>query len=351
MFRNKFLSYNDPSSLILRAVENDYEVFYYFSGEKYENKVKLNWLNSYEEEEDIDCILMFGFGSVNGTLCLHEFVDEGKIVLWNPVTRSINFIPPSKADLVESFIPAYAKGYVNVCVRSYLHGFGYDHVRNDYKVIQYVYICMESSGRYNGDLGDWMGKIDFGPLWEIYSLRSNSWRKLHVDMPNSLKCTEGTQVYVDGVCNWLCEDYKTVGPCLVSFYLSNEAFLVTPIPSDVDDWFGVKASWINLEVFNGSVALISYYKEMTVFHISILGEFGAKESWTTLFIVGPLPCVERPIGVGTKGELFFVRKDNELVWLDLSTQMITELGYKGAGRSGRIIIYKESILPIGGISN
>jgi hypothetical protein len=55
--------------------------------------------------------------------------------------------------------------------------------------------------------------------------------------------------------------------------------------------------------------------------------------------------------VGTKGELFFVRKDNELVWLDLSTQMITELGYKGAGRSGRIIIYKESILPIGGISN
>jgi len=30
-------------------------------------------------------------------------------------------------------------------------------------------------------------------LWEIYSLRSNSWRKLDIDMPYSLYSTEGTQ--------------------------------------------------------------------------------------------------------------------------------------------------------------
>jgi hypothetical protein len=55
--------------------------------------------------------------------------------------------------------------------------------------------------------------------------------------------------------------------------------------------------------------------------------------------------------VGTKGEIFFVRKDEELVWLDLSTQRIAELGYKVVGHMSRIIIYKDNILPIGGTSN
>jgi hypothetical protein len=76
-----------------------------------------------------------------------------------------------------------------------------------------------------------------------------------------------------------------------------------------------------------------------------------KEKWTKLLIVGPLSCVEHPIGVGAKGEIVFIRKDEELVWLDLSTQMIGELGYNGADRWDRIVIYKESILPIEGISN
>jgi hypothetical protein len=53
-----------------------------------------------------------------------------------------------------------------------------------------------------------------------------------------------------------------------------------------------------------------------------------------------------------KGEIIFIRKDQKLVWLDLRTQMTAELGYKGgAVHSSQIIIYKESILPIEGISN
>jgi len=64
-----------------------------------------------------------------------------------------------------------------------------------------------------------------------------------------------------------------------------------------------------------------------------------------------LPNVQRPIGMGTKGEIFFLRKDEELVWLDLSTQRIAELGYKGVGHTSRIITYKDNILPIGGTSN
>jgi len=147
------------------------------------------------------------------------------------------------------------------------------------------------------------------------------------------------------------EEENPDGPCLVSFYLSNEVFLVTPIPSDLDDCFDVEALWINLAVINDFIALISYHEETTTFHTSILGGLGMKESWTKLFILGPLSCIKRPIGVGMKGEIFFQRKDEELVWFDLSTQMIEELGYKARGCYTRIIIYKENILPIGGTSS
>jgi len=172
-------------------------------------------------------------------------------------------------------------------------------------------------------------------------------------MPCSLARIDGTQVYMDGVCHWLAEevDDTLAGPCLVSFYLSSEVFFITYIPSYLDDCFDLHTLWINLAVLNGSIALISYHEETTNFHISILGEHGIKELWTKLFIVEVLSCIERPIGVGTKGEIFFIREDKELVCLDLSTQSIVELSYKEVNSIDRILIYKENILPIGGISN
>jgi len=113
-----------------------------------------------------------------------------------------------------------------------------------------------------------------------------------LDRPSFSDCA--TQVYMDGVCHWLCkgdEEDSPVGPCLVSFYLSNELFFLTPIPPDLDDCFDIEALWINLAVLNEFIALFSYHEDTATFHISVLGEFGMKESWTKLFIVGPFPCV------------------------------------------------------------
>jgi molecular chaperone HtpG len=353
MFRNKFLSYNnDPASLILRACFNyDDEVFYSFSGERFENKFKLDWSNSFRDRFHTRCIL--GYGSVNGTLCLYGASDN--IVLWNPATQTIKPLPHSEdAQFIEYSIPDEDLGDVHLCVHYHAHGFGYDPLIDDYKVIRFVNLSLESLPESDDDTDDEMIDLDllsytgFEPFWEIYSLTSNSWRELDVDMmPYSLFYGEGTQVYMNGVCHWLCEEnYSNVGPCLVSFYLTNEEFIVTPIPSDLDDCFIDKLTWIKLAVLNQSITLISYHKETTTFHISILGAFGFDKSWTKLLIVGPLSCVERPIGVGMKGEIVFVRKDKELVWLDLSTQMIAELGYKGGALPNKIIMYKESILAI-----
>lgn len=71
------------------------------------------------------------------------------------------------------------------------------HVVNDYKVIRQVRFFTESSGEYPSDLediisSDWLGDISLAPLWEVYSLRSYSWRELDVNMPSSLDYAEGT---------------------------------------------------------------------------------------------------------------------------------------------------------------
>jgi len=167
MFRNNLLSntprcsYYDGGSLILKDEKDWKEVFYSFTGGRFENKVKLDLSNPFIENNDI-----FGFGSINGTLCLHRYeYDDGKIVLWNPATQTFKLLPPSEVELNVSSIPDEQKDSLNIAVYSCLHGFGYDHVVNDYKVLRHTEVLIHFIGR--GDLEEMIsvglsGK-NFGP--------------------------------------------------------------------------------------------------------------------------------------------------------------------------------------------
>jgi hypothetical protein len=131
--------------------------------------------------------------------------------------------------------------------------------------------------------------------------------------------------------------------------VSNEVFFTTPMPSQVDDTFDLTLVKRQLVMLNGSIALISYSGKTATLHVSILGEIGVKESWTKLFIVGPLPHVDSPIGAGKNGDIFFIKNDGELACFNLVTQTIKELGVEGL--MSEIVIYKESILSMSGINS
>ncbi|MCH89305.1 F-box protein, partial [Trifolium medium] len=148
-----------------------------------------------------------------------------KLALWNQATNEFKHIPPSS---VQSCIPDAAKDFCPLV--TVLHGFGYDRGTCDYKVIRRV--LLQYHCEYMPLRADVFGDASLLEPLEIYSLRSNSWKKLDVDVPWSWDYnTEGMQVYMDGVCHWLAkEDNES---CLVSFYLSNEVFFTTPIPSDI----------------------------------------------------------------------------------------------------------------------
>jgi molecular chaperone HtpG len=236
-----------------------------------------------------------------------------------------------------------------------IHGIGYDHLRDDYKVIRHV----QFDSRFFEHLFDrelFMEEelsISKEPLWEIYSLRSNSWKKLEVDMSmvmNPKDEEDIAQFYMDGMCHWWdnVEKDSSDETYFVSFDVSNEVFFTTPMPSQVDYTFDLRLVKRQLMMLNGSIALISYSGETATLHVSILGEIVVKESWTKLFIVGPVPHVHCPIGAGKNGDIFLKNNDEELACFNLVTQTINELGVEGL--MSQIVIYKESLLFIRGIN-
>jgi len=193
MFHNNLLSnsYYDGASILVHDKTFRKYGLYSLSGERFENKFKLDF-SKFKYTKYLNCI--FGFDTINGTLCLHRDDDYGETVLWNPTTQRIKLLPPSPVQsVVESSVPDFAKEFDRLTVFYYLHGFGYDDLINDYKVIRYVTVIADFVISLDG-----LGDNSLSPFWEIYSLRSNSWRKLDVDMPSS-DCDVGTQVYMDGV--------------------------------------------------------------------------------------------------------------------------------------------------------
>ncbi|RHN74458.1 putative F-box domain-containing protein [Medicago truncatula] len=251
------LSY-DEACLLLNC---QWRKLYLLSGERFENKVQLNWPDPFNRSYSYTYI----FGSaINGTLCINN-ENHSRIVLWNPATDESNIVPANK-------------------VRCYILSF------------------------------------------------------------------IGIDAYLNGVCHWWgeteCETY------VVSFNLSNEVPVTTLLPSDLHD---LKWVYRYLAVLNEHVAMISNYAKTTsslYTSISILGEPGVKESWIKLFDIGPLSCMEHPIGVGKKGNIF-IRKDddNELACLDLTTGVMENIGAKAGAFRSQIVLYDKNILPIKGMNN
>ncbi|AET02355.2 putative F-box domain-containing protein [Medicago truncatula] len=288
----KYHSLYDEASLLL-----NYEwKLYFLSGERFENKVQMKWPHPFDQKRGCyPCILG---SSINGTLCIYDAHDTSTTVLWNPATEELKIIPEKKAPMYKH------ESYFTI------HGFGYDRVRDDYKVLQHV-VYIED---------DWDQVAPPATHWDIYSLRSNHWKKLYVDMRQRYLTSEGSMVYLNGVCHWWGKIYRQpIETFVVSFDLANEVPVTTLFPFDSH---GLKWFDKHLTTLNGFVAMIiTYEKNTSSFRISIsvLGEPGVNESWTKLFDVGPMSGIDHPIGAGKKVDIVLRKYDGELACLDLTT--------------------------------
>ncbi|XP_004510914.1 F-box protein CPR1-like [Cicer arietinum] len=356
MFRTNFISNHDEDEdnmtcLLLKErtrtiAFGNHNTMYTLSSDKFEDMVRLDWPSPFQENDSH--IEILGSASVNGILCLHQegTDNDSTTIFWNPATGEFKIIPHS------------LQPYDDIEFNHRPEAFGYDRVRDDYKLIRYaqypedfegnwVYVPEKNSTFWEfcdiyGDESLWEGRVVemYDPFWEIYSLKSNSWKKLDVvDMP--VPWPGRSLVNLNELSHWLGFERN-----MLTFDFSNEKFYATNLPLESDTIYNY---WIefDLMVLNGSAAFICSYDETKYFHIWILGELGVQESWTKLFIVGPLTYIRRPIGSGKRSYLFFTTKDNDLVQFDLSTQRFEEIEIYVP----QVITYKEILLPIEGMNN
>jgi len=108
--------------------------------------------------EDTFLLIVLG-SSVNGIIYLYDHLDHSNLALWNPATGENKVIPPRLSECLPNFV-----------VDFHLRTFGYDHVTDDYKVIQHVSFRPILNGYFREE--DLPMTPD--PFWEIYSVRSNS---------------------------------------------------------------------------------------------------------------------------------------------------------------------------------
>ncbi|KOM51808.1 hypothetical protein LR48_Vigan09g046700 [Vigna angularis] len=246
-------------------------------------------------------------------------------------------IPPSPFD--------YVPDYVDVVIL--YHGFGYDCVRNDYKVIRQLSFANVTDDDDDDQLPH--DRFTAGCVWEMYSLRSNSWTNLQFGggIP---ECYEvNNKFYLEGMCHWWGYQDHFIEH-LVSFDLINNVWMMTPPPLDIpmDTYDKLEMYLVNRELFllNGSIALISNYPQTTTFYVSILIEVGKKETWTKLLVFGPIPYIRFPIGIGNMSNILFQTDDGDLAWFDLSTHVLQKLGVNVQGRFSQLVVYKESLIRI-----
>ncbi|KAB1202162.1 hypothetical protein CJ030_MR8G020240 [Morella rubra] len=87
--------------------------------------------------------------------------------------------------------------------------------------------------------------------------------------------------------SWLAAGIDWEG--VLSFDMSKEVFLITPLPDEAAIRHESRTNWKNFFVLKELVAMAIYIREEGPFELDIwlLLEYGVKESWTKLVTVGP----------------------------------------------------------------
>ncbi|KAB1201227.1 hypothetical protein CJ030_MR0G004585 [Morella rubra] len=156
---------------------------------------------------------------------------------------------------------------------------------------------------------------------ELYSLSSNSWRK--VDSLPHVYSRGFMGAYTNGIASWWAQNDCEI---VLSFDMSNEVFLTTPLP-DEGVIGQVSDTWKNFFVLNELVAMAIYIIEEGPFGLDIwfLLEYGVKESWTKMITVGPLTGFIQTLGYGKNDTICLDKSEGELVLFDPSTKEMRSL--------------------------
>lgn len=193
-------------------------------------------------------------GSCNGLICL---VKGPQIVFWNPSTRRYFKLPVCEIDRAV---------HPDNMIEFEAYGFGYDDVKDDYKLIRITQFRNEVRNKVR-----------------IYSLKSDSWRRLdycpfRFALSTFMPAPQG--VFLEGSLHYLVNQKFSRGIARIyAFHVGTEKYHVVPHPPFSDmSFLGI------VDKLGGKLCLICSYDES---HMDVwtMDSYGVKESWTKLFSV------------------------------------------------------------------
>ncbi|XP_059449046.1 F-box/kelch-repeat protein At3g23880-like [Corylus avellana] len=217
-------------------------------------------------------------GSENGLMC---FVGDKQFILWNPSIRKVVNLP-------EPCITTERYGRMP-CNEA----FGFDLRTNDYKIVRIAFPYS-----YSAMLG--------GPLVEVYSVSTGSWRISSATFPYSVTVTDwfNPKACLKGSIHFAghIRGYATV----FSFDLRDELFreMILPksmVPLNTDIDVGIVT-----RVFKGSLALLCYHKQATrrgCCSIWVMKEYGVVDSWVQQFTIDIAGGIENVLGFSKNGHI------------------------------------------------
>ncbi|KAK9137228.1 hypothetical protein Sjap_007822 [Stephania japonica] len=255
-------------------------------------------------------------GSCNGLLYMFGFC----FWIWNPSTRERIKVPDSPDGPEES-----SREYCSIS-----HGFGYDPIIDDYKVVEVH--------SYDYD--------DEAALSEarVYSFALNSWRVI-TEFPYA--CLDRAGTLANGALHWVAHRCNDVSEShlVISFDIRSEEFQEVQLPQFKDADGGV---CLGVAALAGSPSILRYGK--SCLEVWVMKNDGVRETWAMFTSIGqPLynpPTRLRPLCILKNGEILLDKDEEGLILYDLKDGRSRNICIRGLSYWDETQIYVESIVTL-----
>ncbi|CAH9116527.1 unnamed protein product [Cuscuta europaea] len=298
--------------------------------EKYEilNSHSLSLTSSSELSSQVACRVGYSrvVGCYNGVVCLYDdlYSDSHAVTLWNPSIRKHLILPP----------PTIKQGRP---LKSVL-GFGVNpNCVYDLKVVRVAY---ERNG-------DYLDLCALPPEAEIYSLSTGEWRRISAAGVNFYMTDFiWSQTFVCGAIHWIgCKSLENerFQSSVAVFSMADELFGEIMLP---DELTREPAANLYIMALDESISVVKYNREVhrNSCELWVMKEYGVVESWSRLHSIELVEGMERMVGFGKNGDIFFSTNKSELVSYCPNTQVVNKLGFFGTCRSLYVANYVETLL-------
>ncbi|KAJ0249666.1 F-box domain-containing protein [Hirschfeldia incana] len=230
-------------------------------------------------------------GYSNGLVCMSPA--DNVFFLYNPTTRDSKRLP----DLAR--VEAHET-----------HGFGFDDLTNDYKVVKLVADTHRVVGA------------------SVYSLKTNSWRRI-CDL-NYKRDFEGfvAGMNVNGAVHWVFTRQEANKRVVLAFDVKTEEFREMPLPGEAED---VSRNFL-VNDLSGRLCVVDIcFQEHD--DIWVMNEYGVASSWSRIRIRLLFTCL-RPLCSTKNNDEVLMEDDDDIVLYNFKTDAWRKLRIRGANLRG-----------------